>query len=361
MYSNRNPTIYDNQYGDPKCLYDYNHGLNKLRLNLFVYLLIVAIILNSCTSKKSIEDPADQNNPFEASDNGLITRLAMSYGPDVDDIYEPIEYSGVPLEIAYSIQNDGPPTDTSVLLFLDGILQEYQTSFDDEPRFIHTVSLEPDENLAFTLIIDPGFGKAGETHLLGFCTIMNPDFVPDYKRIDSPTFPTTDEQIILKVSFLFDAANPRDMISPFDGERVVSVTDDQKSFLSNRRPSGLSENEFALEFDFYDRSGSLYDRNNAVYEVDQARIIAYASGGSGMAFRLYLFAAGEPLVTDGFGYIDFEIKTGEFTGVEFDIDFSSLSNGELFTLLGMLVAFEPYTADGSVAKTVQSPVFVISS
>ncbi|MCL2137333.1 MAG: hypothetical protein FWH40_07440 [Coriobacteriia bacterium] len=361
MRSVNNQTIHNYNSIEPKCFLDNSHRFKKLCLNLFIYILIVVIVLSSCSDKRTVEDPADQNNPFEASDNGLITRLAMSYGPDVDDIYAPIEYVGVPIEIPYSIQNDGPLTDTSVLLFLDGILQEYQTSFDDEPRFIHTVSLEPDENLAFTLIIDPGFGKAGETHLLGFSTIMNPDFVPDYERKGSPTFPSTDDLTIAKITFLFDASNPRDMISPFDGERVVAVTDEQKSFLSNRRPSGLSENEFALEFDFFDRSGSLCDRNQPVYAVDQARIIAYASGGSGMAFRLYLFAAGEPLVTHGFGYIDFEIIAGEFTGVEFEIDFSSLSNGELFTLLGMLVAFEPYTADGSVAKTVQSPVFVISS
>ncbi|MCL2137332.1 MAG: hypothetical protein FWH40_07430 [Coriobacteriia bacterium] len=359
MYSNRNPTIIDNQYSDPKCLYDYNHGLKKLHLILFIYLLIVAIVLSSCSNNKSVDDPADQHNPFGASDNNSVIRLAMSYGPDVDDIHEPIEYVGVPLKIPYSIVNEGPKTETGVLLFLDGILQEYQTSFDNEPKFIHKISVEPDEKLAFTLIIDPGFGGAGETHLLGFSMIMNPSFVPDYNRIDSPSFPASNNLIIFEIIFLLDATNPRSTVSPFNGERVVVVTDEQKSFLSNRRPSGLGENEFALEFDLYRRSGSLYNHNNAVYEVDQARIIAYASGGSGMIFRLYLFVAGEPLVTDGFGYIDFEIIAGEFTGVEFEIDFSSLSNGKLFTLFGMLVALEPYTADGSVAKTVQSPVLVI--
>ncbi|MCL2137843.1 MAG: hypothetical protein FWH40_10085 [Coriobacteriia bacterium] len=361
MRSVNNQTIHDCNSIEPESVSNNNHRLIKLYRSLFIHLLVAVIVLSGCSKNESVDDPADRSNPFGASDNGGITRLAMSYGPDVDDAYAPIEYVGVPIEIPYSIVNEGPKTETGVLLFIDGILQEYQTSFDDEPRFTHKISVEPDEKLAFTLIIDPGFGGAGETHLLGLGMIKNPSFVPDYNRIDSPTFPSSNDLIVLEISFLFDASNPRDMISPFDGEKVVSVTDEQKSFLSNRRPSGLSENEFALEFDFYDRSGSLYNHHNAVYKVDQARIIAYASGGSGMIFRLYLFVVGEPLVTDGFGYIDFEIIAGEFTGVEFEIDFSSLSNGKLFTLLGMLVALEPYTADGSVAKTVQSPVFVISS
>lgn len=146
--------------------------------------------LNQTDSQNRINNEAATNQNLFAEKDTKINKLgAFSFGIRAKNYEKQIyEYNGDELNIPFSVAGveENSQSNFGLMVFIDGVPQEYKISYkdgnDEKYQYMHKFSLKNKELKEFDMVINPSVGKKGERLGIVFSTILNPDFMPEYKK-----------------------------------------------------------------------------------------------------------------------------------------------------------------------------------
>lgn len=172
----------------------------------FPITIILSTMLTGCSqtvdipssdiSTSSAADPMQstesepESNPTESSSesqeenepNGVVTE-DISFGLRLRD--EDIKYENGKLVLTPALLGDIGSARLGVMVFIDGILQEYTVSDTGEKTFIAQYNTIPSEETHLDLTVDTVLDDGLNDHYILLCALDSPDFVPD---LDHPWY-----------------------------------------------------------------------------------------------------------------------------------------------------------------------------
>jgi hypothetical protein len=324
----------------------------KKPLSLLAVLALIVMVAGGCATKSPDantpsggESSEHIDNPFEQSgddDPSGVMGSSIGHGlfePALDENNEriPLQYSGGEMEIKYHVNASGKGKNVGFLVFLDGIPQPYKIDDHDAPyEYMHLFNIEEDEkDYPFTFIFTPITGKRGEQGNLTFLSVYNPSFRPDMKETVSYGNYHSILPYSSKLDFgenageLTDTPIPMGVISG-NALTYEPVTNDLLEMLSagtEVTPEIFEDNVFQL---IYYNGATTPARNLKVEAVETLKITYKLCGSAGARYRTTFYIDHEPIASADGIYTQTDIKKGEISVVEAELDISALPDFSTF-------------------------------
>ena len=319
-------------------------------LAFFLISLMLLGALSACqadTPETSL--PATDNSfiddPFEPSDDssmdilGWLQHGAVNPVLDENGFRAAYEYDGGEFELDYHVTATGTAKNVGFLLFLDGIPQPYQINGEGDVGYMHTFSLEQDdEDYQFSFVFTPVTGSAGDTLKLNVFSVNNAQFQPDMKTSTSYGFyhDTLEAHYTLKFTTDTDYSGRNDQVAALAdvGVTTEDMTNDfvnkylSLGFVTNGKSMEERLDETVYEFINYDGE-NVYDNIN-VSDLDTLHVTFQMVGTPGAVYHVSLFANHKPLTNGDAITWDVTLGKGKVAVLDADIDVSLLEDFTTF-------------------------------
>lgn len=149
-----------------------------------VFFLIGCMFLGACQTKpaekSSITSTAAEENPFDSQAMEQDTSsIQASYGFGIvngNEETKELNCTNGEADVEIEFENGDTECQAGVLLFVDGILQKYQTKDQDQLQVMHTLKLKPAAKESFHFYFTPEIGVSGKKHQINALAVFEPDF-----------------------------------------------------------------------------------------------------------------------------------------------------------------------------------------
>ena len=328
--------------------------MKKILKSIIAMLMCLMLLFVGC-SKNTVADsgntnpePPGNSNPFDApgDNNGTVIEASYAVRPSVRSVV----YDGAPIHLGYEIDNTGPSCEVGILVFINGIVQQYRTDADNNEKFVHSFDLEVDESIRPTLYIDPSVGSNGQTLYMGIMAILKPSF---RQNVETPVayghnFSGTGA---IHVSVEYRADSKQTSAKSTQSARVGEIT---QAVIDHHKEQSISFDY--LNFRIDNLTGFKGDAPKATVG-NLCRFTLLGVGGEEQDYRVCLFLDKEPYVfADGSTYIDFPIKKDKMTSADIEMDLSDWPEGTSATLYAVAI---PITDDIDDYSSTQTSCFLL--
>lgn len=96
---------------------------------------------------------------------------------DLLDADQTIQFDGKPVSLIFELNNIGAAAQYGILVFIDGIVQEFKTEDYKKMDYMHNYELKAEENKSIQISLIPQNLEKGE-YDLSVLVLLNPDFMP---------------------------------------------------------------------------------------------------------------------------------------------------------------------------------------
>lgn|GEM_PF-1743202 len=142
----------------------------------YVLLFIQVIFLYGCSSKDVKSNSINSNeNPFNIQGN---MNVDYSYGHGVispDPEKRLLKYNGGDISIKYELDNGEKECSLGIMIFINGIPQQYKTDIDGNYENMKIFKMGINEKKELSLSFKPVEGKKGDTLPVHFIVMLNPE------------------------------------------------------------------------------------------------------------------------------------------------------------------------------------------
>lgn len=161
-----------------------------MRRNYLCYMLVVLSMtvfgILGCQKEQKLpekvtEESQEENyfNLEEIKESGQNIDASFSFGVhNYDNDKSQIIYKGGVLQVDFEISPQNCSFDCSVMIYIDGILQEYALESQGEADEQHTVSVNNEKTIVSAFFI-PQVDTGRKKHNIHFLCMYNPDYTPD--------------------------------------------------------------------------------------------------------------------------------------------------------------------------------------
>jgi hypothetical protein len=279
----------------------------KMRIRVNVLLLVLLCILCGC---RVLPDGV-QPKPSETSP-------ALEMGYDYVLLPEIIAFSGEPMTFTYTIKNLSTPIELGVMLFLDGIAQNFSVDDEMAPAFTHKYALQGNQEKRITFQVSPS-GDKGE-HKLTVVAMLNPSFVIDMSNPRS-SFGNNHKITAASSTIVFEKDFGKVNIPIFSDFALSKISDDE------RRLFDIPEsNKNALEditfFYLYQGEDSLAGSKSVWYNEKKSLYVKMRGlGGPSAQYRITVFHNHIPIpIAGGFDLMEMNLPQGYSAEKEISLD-----------------------------------------
>lgn len=322
----------------------------KTKTNLISLLAVVMLLSgcntsdipenlqNSTSSNLEISDP--MQNSSESSQGEEIP--SMSYGVKFTE--ENIEISNGKLVAKPVLMGDDESTRVGIMVFVDGILQEYTMENSDEKNSMSIFEIAPNSKVEHKLSIDAEIDGNLDEHFISVITMVAPDYVPP-----EGTFQFGFYHNILR-PFSVKLPNEIESISSKSSGKILKT---ENSVLTKNQTEwlNLSEDESGgyktgLELlqsdDLYE---SKYTKNDAD-EPFKLKLYSYTTKPVVNDYRITFFVNHQPVKFNGdYDYLDVKVEGQKITVA--DIEFDGVKEGDFIYCIASPLCEGEQTAKSS--------------
>lgn len=298
-----------------------------------VAILAVVVLLSGCdyhsiddveesynTISQEISDPMKE--PIESSNTSMFS---ISYGYSFTK--DKIAISENKLIVSPTLKGGDSSTHVGIMLFIDGVLQEYIVSGSSNKTSMSFFDIEAGSEVTYELEVDTKIDDNFENHIISMITMLYPEFVPSS---DTPSF-----------GFYHKILRPLSVIAP-TGIRAISTSENYK--ILTAKNSVLTQNQ-RDKFNLDDTAnGQGYVTQFYLQQCDDLLETNYVltEGNNNLALNFCAFTT-NPVITDyrvtffvnhkpvkfneDYEYLDITLEGDKIT--EVGIDLSDIKVGDV--------------------------------
>lgn len=246
---------------------------------------------DSTISSSIQEESSVTFNPFAQMEvgNGEIMDANFGYGlcnpPDQNRFTYQDE-----MTLDFYIENAAREVDFGLLLYVNGVLQEYAFEDESETQTMAHIVVGQDEKRKFSVTFSPVIGEDDKSFSLSYAVMFHPEFVPQSEtvsfgnryRISAMSFPMTDVSSSCAVQNTLTCNDtesiPEEIISEYydfdeDGNVIANRLSDAVSLRVEKMSSSDKEDD---------------EKGNTLYPDDSVRI-ALLGGATESAWRISMY------------------------------------------------------------------------
>lgn len=310
------------------------------RLIILGCILSIMLLCCACSEQEpneevTMEENLDNHNESN-TDNGNSEsntennnqKVDYSYGFTVNEFKDEtglnIPYDGEPINMSYTVKNEGPEFTGAILIFLSGETQEYTVKDSNKTGVIVPVDFPANKKTTVEFTFVPSYGSKGEVLPITFGCVLEAD-----SRATSDTYSFGHAYSILPLANEFGNLHINNDVNgikqPSQVETIktpMPQEDIDKYVYTGSRGDAvnkLKENKIELLVNGEKCDGKIYTGN------DSTSLDIRAFGGEPTEYAVTMLLNGVPLGTDAI-YITADGKNYETAHV--DIDFNRLDKDE---------------------------------
>lgn len=280
---------------------------NINRYTVFISIFILILICTGCLNNAN---EVNNLNPFDDIGDSN-TDIASEYGHSPYNAPEDFTYyyQGGVLNIPYTFYGGRVDSEVGLLIFIDGIVQQYSVGNSDNEIYDYMKNFNIDANSKenYMLNIIPNCGKSGDILKLNFVCIDFPVLnISDESSIDLQTMSTT---ISWKLSYLKDS----------DTLSLLPKKEFSISTISNTIENYYTDK---TEFD------SSLEESDIVFE-DKNKILKFTASTieNEECYKTTIFINNKPVIVDeDKNFIDYKISKDKKLIYEAEIDNNNLND-----------------------------------
>ena len=345
----------------------------KVKNVLILNLLAIALVLNGCGEKVSIEEFQVESTENTKNANSETTKKKTTevmgefgHGVNWSDASEEhvLYYEGGEMRIPYRMKGSGIGTSAGFLLFVDGEAQPYKLDGEEEEyKYMHVITGKEDEEKTFTIAFTPLKGKKGDQSKIKIIGLVNPAFMPDMKE----TFTYGNNHSTLESIYDLEfKENVDKMVETNDSIKLIRNSSKQEEDIDKDLEAKLKVFQLGdLDLENRVRSYMEYQNDPETFGVaslditglDKLHVTYVMMGHPNMIYKVH-FYLNHQLVTleDGSDYT-IELKKGKQTKIEFDLDVSGLEEGSFYAV-EVPVNEDDYPDDEQIGTNKEDTVYL---
>lgn len=326
-----------------------------MKKNFIILFFIMTVILFGGCEKdytKGIEQHDTSStmaeNPFTNADGNVIVpgEVLSNFGFWVGKDKK-ITYDNNLLQIPLTIQNNGSNLKLGIMVFVNGILQEYYSDDFDNMETMHSFKVDSNSIENFELYVkNIDTTENGEENTISFLVITNPQNNPTPQNFQSnfhSNIGSNPEKINMNSIINISSIKIQNCTD------IHTITDEEAEKLYidrnvNKKIKTLSTTNFMLAPSDINEplTGAFEVNNNKV----SAKICGYSINDSEAIFRISIYKNHKKTTfNNGYDYIDMQTRNGQLSVANIEID--NLKSGDF--IYGIAVPIN--TVDKWVYKT----------
>lgn len=291
-----------------------------------ITFLCICIVLTGCTKYSDIENVSEgrgaEGNPFDLQEiEAENSSVDASYGwwiTNYDNKKRIIDYSGKSITLDIRFDNVDAACESGIVIFIDGIAQQYKINNSGKERYIHTITLGEKSRKDISLTFIPKFAGKAREHEMYVASIYNPEYRASKENPGYGNYGNLLPGLAWKINY-----NSGDNMKLADVQVVYKeLTDDIKSKYISQNNSGMIINKLDSQL----VSNFIQDGKKIMgSEVNTSKkLTVQLFGGEEVTYRICAMIDNElGKVFSGNAYCDVTIKKNKIT--EFELDFNKVS------------------------------------
>ena len=281
-----------------------------------VFILVGIMLLTGCaynmdetSSRSEVSDPMQSQTDVSTVDSPGIS-YGLEFAPD------DISLVGGKLTLSPKLECGETSTNVGLMVFVDGIAQEYSTESDADKQFIKRFDIEAETETTCNLIVDSKIYNDIDNHTINVVSLLAPEFKP---TIDTPNFGVYHH--MLRVPSI-ELSNEIVEVSSDESPKVLKadnsvLTKKQKELL------GLQEGTSVTSVDLFQNGDALsntYSKKKSEKGLELT-LYAYSTIPIVEDFRIEFFVNHKPAsFNDGYEYLDVKMEGEKITELEITLD-----------------------------------------
>ena len=296
------------------------------KLKLIYYIILCMIFFCACSEQEANEDVKMDNIQKENGDNkeNAGQKEEYSYSFCVNEYIDSnglnIPYNGEPINMSYTVENDGAEFTGAIIIFVSGVPQKYTVKETNKTGVMVPVDFPSDKETTVEFTFEPSYGSKGEILPITFGCVLESD-----SRATSATYSFGHAYSILPLASEFGNLNINvDVKGNAQSTKVETVKmpmpqeDIDKYIYTDRHGDAvnkLKDNKIELLVNGENYIGNVYIGDN----VTSLDIRAF--GGEATEYVITMLLNGIPLETDA---IHITADGKNYDTAHLDIDFNEL-------------------------------------
>ena len=224
--------------------------------------------------------------------------------------------------------------DVGLLVFIDGILQEYsiKEEVDRKEDTMQLFSLNTTEEQKFTILVKPNKGKKGEKAGIYVCSIVYPSFQPESEKKPSYQYYGKLGQVS-PVQLKYKKTVPHDTISFLKTEDGKEISQEIINAIEMFSVKSVEETlEDSVYVELYQKS---VDETVMKAEDGKIRLHMQLYGGVEGTYRTTVFVNNHPVQIDGKDAVESKLHANKMSELDFELDLNGY--GEMNTIYAVTV------------------------
>lgn len=281
-----------------------------------IVFLVGIMLLTGCaynmhetSSRSEISDPMESQ-----TDVNTVDSPGISYG--LEFAPEDISLVGGKLTISPKLQCGETSTNVGLMVFVDGVAQEYSTESDDDKQFIKRFDIEAEKEITCNLIMDPKIDNDIDYHTINVVSLLAPEFKPTF---DTPNFGVYHHMLrVPSIELPNEIAE-----ASSDGNPNVLKADNSVLTKKQKEQFGLQEGTSVTSVDLFQNGDALsntYSKKKSEKGLELT-LYAYSTIPIVEDFRIEFFVNHKPAsFNDGYEYLDVKMEGEKITELEITLD-----------------------------------------
>lgn len=274
--------------------------LGKKVFQIVSILLLVAICLCSCQKEnpKKMEE-VEEENPFDLEsmkESGQNIQASFSFGVNnYDEDKSKIPYYGGELQVDFEVSPQESSFECSVLIYIDGILQEYALEPRGKTSEQHTIKIENQTKIISTYFM-PRVDSAKKKHYIHFLCMFDPEYEPKEGNISYGNSHNISQVLPWELVIKENAEQSEKKII---SEKMHIISKDKRKKYISETQSNTEDNRLDTSVQF-----------EVVNGKKEGEIIFQILGGVSGKYRVSAYVGHELLeLKNGVTYIDLDLDS----------------------------------------------------
>ncbi|MDR3239028.1 MAG: hypothetical protein LBT44_02940 [Clostridiales bacterium] len=292
---------------------------------------LLLILLCGCSAL-----PVNQNEVSSAD------TPALEMGYDYRLLPEMAVFSGKSLQFTYSVQNLSVPIEVGVMMFFDGIAQNYAVDGETGQAVMHRYELQGNQEKVLSFAFTPKYGTTGK-HKLMLVTMLNPSAIID---INNPqeSFGNNHKITNAGATIIFEQDYGIPDLSILSDFSSSKISDEERSLFDIPESSENALDEITFFYLYQGENPFATDKAIWYNGNEKLHMSLRGLGGPSGEYRITVFRNHVPLkIADNFDLMEAKFSGGYAVEKQIVLDTSSFQrNDVLYAIAIPLSADEAY-------------------